>query len=107
MLTTLGRTLCATTTIGVRRAALTVWGMVFCAGRAGWDSAAGLQLRIRKAKRAVVRNFIATDSTFEALRGSRVRSAVRASQSHLQPHGRAREGAAVGARGRRASSGPR
>jgi hypothetical protein len=60
MFTTDGKTVCATTTIGVRRAALTVGGMtlVACGRGAGCDSAAGLQAMARAKTRRTVLHFM-------------------------------------------------
>src|ERR1044071_7767607 len=64
MFTTDGSTLCATTTIGVRRSALTVAGIVLVVGTtgrrvcAGCDSAAGLQAMLRAKRRRAVRSFM-------------------------------------------------
>ena len=60
MLTTAGRTLCATTTIGVRRAALTVGGIEVLLGRGCrlstvCDSAIGLQASVMAMRISVTR----------------------------------------------------
>ncbi len=59
MFTTAGRTLCATTTTGVRRAALTVGGTAgaACCGATVCDSAAGLQARLAKKRKKAMRSF--------------------------------------------------
>src|SRR5438046_6300784 len=104
MLTTDGRTLCATTTIGVRRAAETV-GEIGAPPGCGWrlstvcDSAIGLQARSMMMRSRATRFMIALSGcqvvdnlTTRQPDNSTLHLALRESKTHLQPRGRPRTG---------------